>query len=104
MAKSWIARRTGTRPEEVYDVTTLPEDKIEFGKGRPVLLVYVPPNKANARLIAAAPELLTAIGRVTTELAWLNNNGRIKANAPGRDRIEGYIKQAMAAIQKATEG
>jgi hypothetical protein len=51
----WRIQRTESRPEELYSVVqeNNPHAKV-------VLLVYLPATKANASLIAAAPELLEA--------------------------------------------
>lgn len=57
--------------------------------------------EANARLIAAAPELLNTLEALTSAFAWYNDNSRIKANAPERERIENNIRWARAAIDKA---
>ena len=48
-----------------------------------------------------ATDLLIALKAVTVELEWLNNNGRIKANAPERKRINARLDIARAAIEQA---
>ena len=53
---------------------------------------------ANARLIAAAPELLAALQEVTMVLDALLN---VRGNEPDQDSISG---RARAAIAKATGG
>jgi hypothetical protein len=71
-------------------------------------LIYDAPltneTEANARLIAAAPELLEELEAIKTHLAWLYHNDRIKANAPGRERIEFRISNAERIIKKAEHG
>jgi hypothetical protein len=47
--------------------------------------------------------LLAALIAVKTELAYLYHNGRIKANAPERERIQILLVNAEYAIEKAEE-
>lgn len=57
---------------------------------------------ANARLIAAAPELLEALKAAVQELEWLDRNALIKSRAGGDYiEVEG-LNAARAAITKAT--
>lgn len=59
-------------------------------------------DKANLRLIAAAPELLEALRRVVPWLAkHIADNHHLESVAPN-DAL-GALRQAQAAIQKATQ-
>jgi hypothetical protein len=58
---------------------------------------------SNNTLREAAPDLLVALKAATVELEWLNNNGRIKANAPERHRINARLDVMHAAIAKAEQ-
>ena len=53
-------------------------------------------NEANARLIATAPELLTALESAVETIEWL----RVASN-PAEDEIERAIASAQAIIRKA---
>lgn len=55
-----------------------------------ILRGYKHPHKANARLIAAAPDLLQALMKFPQSLAWTD------------DELWDWNKQALAAISKAT--
>ena len=55
-----------------------------------ILRGYKHPHKANARLIAAAPDLLKALTAFPQSLAWTD------------DELWDWSKQALAAISKAT--
>ena len=57
---------------------------------------------STAALIASAPELLEKLEKMTQLLSYLYHNGRIKDNAPGRERIEQAILDAEYTIEKAT--
>ena len=46
-------------------------------------------------------ELTVALKAMTVELAWLNDNERILANAPERRRINARLDIARAAIAQA---
>lgn len=62
------------------------------------------PTRANARLIAAAPELLEALIKVTASLAW-NAHGECRSihDGPIMPSAEA-VEFARAAIDKATGG
>lgn len=62
------------------------------GKVIATLPGYKAPYKANARLIAAAPDLLKALTTFPQSLAWTD------------DELWNWNKQALAAIAKATGG
>lgn len=59
--------------------------------------------EGTALLIAAAPELLETLEKVTRQLAHLYHNGQLRANAPERERIQQLIVDAEYAIEKATQ-
>jgi len=58
--------------------------------------------EGTALLLASAPELLEKLEKMTRLLSFLYHNGRIKENAPGRERIQQAIIDAEYAIEKAT--
>jgi len=82
--------------EEHYLTVQVNDEEVDF-HGNPIKFIIARANDtANARLIAAAPELLEALQTLTK---W--------ANVAGCDREEGSIldnniKAARAAIAKAT--
>lgn len=93
----WIARRWDTDTVSILG---------EY-KGQAIRIAWVfcsDTDEADARLIEAAPALLDALRTVKTELAHLYRNGRVKANAPERARIEKYITDAEYLIEKIEEG
>lgn len=58
--------------------------------------------QANARLIAAAPELLEACEGVETLYAELGKALPALAGTPSYDVVQGAVRKARAAISKAT--
>ncbi len=71
---------------------------VAFIGGKDMLFSTHPdtPHKANARLIAAAPELLTALEDVLRKMPF-------GANWDSEDNNPQWLKNARAAIAKATE-
>lgn len=64
---------------------------------------YGPQQHANAKLIAAAPDLLEALVEVTASLAW-NAHGECRAIHEGPIMpSSGAVEMARAAIAKATQ-
>ena len=76
-----------------------------FGPTSPgVFPVTIAPTKsrANARLIAAAPELLAALLNTTDALDQLMREGTLKIGHPYAPHVRDLIANARAAIAKAT--
>lgn len=87
MGESWIYSK-GTAPHDqgqVYDDNT----------GATVAITYSDEDGANARLIAAAPDLLEALEAALGVVDWAADN------AHGKDAARAVAKMARAAIKKA---
>ncbi len=61
-------------------------------------------DRANARLVAAAPDLLAALEEVTTELFWMDHGPRDSDRKAFARRVEELRGLARAAIAKAKGG
>ena len=81
----WECRPSMEYPWDYEISTTTSEDRIE----------YPGEDKANARLIAAAPELLAALQVMLRNYAAVHDIGDVE--------MQPAIYQANAAIQKATK-
>ena len=58
-------------------------------------------DESNTRLIEQSPRLLEVLEIVTIELAHLYHNGKIKANAPEREKIHAMILTAEYVMEQA---
>ena len=84
-----------TVSDDIYARVTICE--IQLAHGEPFNSDENDEPKANARLIAAAPELLEALKKATMALAWHEQEHGVAMDAV-------IVEQARAAIAKATGG
>lgn len=61
-----------------------------------------PNDKANAALIAAAPDLLNELEQSTAEMDLMLRNEALEINAEIREMLQGQIAANRAAIARAT--
>lgn len=59
-------------------------------------------SKANAKLIAAAPELLTSLSEAATELNFIIDNGLLKESKADVPYFKAQVIKYLSAIKKAT--
>jgi len=104
----WEAQTNRSPLTITHELPHLPQAKGGHRQFREIAEVYVsdkgdgaPEDFANARLIAAAPELLAALENLLSRAAL---PGPARKNAVLRERMISAREQARAAIAKATGG
>lgn len=96
----WKVRQRRTKPPHDYEI----EDSCPEGHGLVYVRMHNGEQEANARLIAAAPELFEAARGVDVLYAELHAAMPAIVNRPAGDIVMEAVRKARAAIAKATGG
>lgn len=79
----------------------IPEHEMVVGAGDATVVYELNTNEDDARLIAAAPELLEALKDVAQTLAWMQN-GKCRGFSDGLLSTQDALDKARVATNKAT--